>query len=87
VKGLWWTFFLSVAAFIVHVRFARDPDEFCEQCLQDIDTERDAHIEREHSVELGVVRAYGTWYFCSFECEVTFLEQLSSHHNKDTGEG
>jgi hypothetical protein len=87
VKALWWTFILTLAAFVVHVRYARDPDEFCEYCLRDIDTERDGFVAREHAVELGVVRAYDTWYFCSFECEATFLDELGSGHDNDAGEG
>lgn len=87
MKGLWWTLLLSLVAFIVHVRYARDPDEFCGYCLRDIDTARDGFVEREHAVELGVVRAYDTWYFCSFECEATFLDELASANEKDAGEG
>ena len=78
MRYLWWSFGVLMVTLILRVRFYHEPDEYCEYCYKEIDTERDGYLTSDYAVELGVTRVYDEWFFCSTECATAHTETLEN---------
>lgn len=81
---LWYFFAAVLVCLIIWIRFYQEPDEYCEFCYKEFDTEKQQHYETEYVIELGMVRAYDRWFFCSYECQSMHLESIKqTNANKE----
>lgn len=85
MKGLYWSFILTLAAFIIYVRFHRETDEYCDFCGKGIDMRRDNFVSAKYAIDTGLLRAFDYWHFCGDECHIMFLDLLAT--DTDTSEG
>ena len=73
---VWWLFGLLMVGLILRVRFYPEYDDSCRLCHRDIDSTRRRKFVVEYAVELGVARAYGEWFCCSYECQQVLFGDL-----------
>lgn len=78
MDALFWMVMLAGMALIVRIRFGRRHDESCDFCSAPINTSGSRYIESRYAVEMGDLRGYSSWYFCSEHCELLYLEELLS---------
>lgn len=81
MEALWWMFGLLMVALIIHVRFYRSDDEYCEFCHTGIDLVRDSYIVSPYVIELGITRIEDEWYFCNEICQAIHYANLKGNDN------
>jgi hypothetical protein len=82
IQVMWYLFAIVLVSLILYIRFYIDPDAYCEFCYKEFDTQRQEHYETEYTIELGLVRAYDRWFFCSYECQLMHLEQFEQRNQQ-----
>jgi hypothetical protein len=80
MDALFWMAMLAGCALIIRIRYAPEHDQVCEFCHRWLDSSDNRHTEMDYVAEMGDIRAFSTWFFCSENCALMFLDEISDAH-------